>query len=285
MNSAYEKQKEIFARVRKIVENAEKDVVTKDRVFQPAVKTNRDMALEMTRFLMMDGSKINGIENIKKLSKLAEEGHSCLLTSEHKSNHDVPNLFRLFHDKYEENLEAFEKIIFIAGKKLNEETPEVKVFAEMFNRLVIVPKTEHPQTEEDKKRAFAINRASQKWMRENKNNNYIFLVFPTGTRTREWLPETRNGIKETYNYLKNFEYFCPLSIIGNTMPAKKGAKSMMEDPFVKDKVIYTFGEVLKTKDFIDEKENMVGQEKKEEIDLKQFVVDQLMELIYSQNKE
>ncbi len=281
MAMSHKKQKEIFGIVKAMVEKnkLKQDTVTKDEVYQKAVKENRRLALEICRALLKDESRIEGIENLIKLNKLAEEGKSCLIASEHKSNLDVPNLYTLFYDKYPEYMYIFENVTFIAGKKLNEETPAVKIFAEMFNRLIIVPKTTKVQTKEEQKQMFAINRASQKWIRENKTKGHIFLLYPTGTRTRDWLPETKKGIREAYNYLKNFDYFCPASIQGNTMPAVKDSPNMLEDPCQEDNVIYSFGEVVKTEDFI--KENLATIQAQEEVDQKQTIVDKLMEIIYS----
>ncbi len=284
------KQQEIFNRVVEMVKakKLDKEKVTKDEVFQPAIKENRNIVKEMCEFYMKDGSDIIGIENLKKLYKLAKEGKSCLIAAEHKSNLDVPNLYTLFENKYPENKELFESIVFIAGKKLNEETPVVKIFAEMFNRLVLVPKTTVAESEEDMKEIFAINRSAQKWLKDNKNNGYIFLIFPTGTRTRDWMPETAKGIRESYNYLKNFDYFCTLAIEGNTMPASPTATNMLEDPCVEDKIVYKFGKVMPTNDFITnvmkEISKNVSEIGKNVSDVKQLVVDKLMQLIYSLHK-
>ncbi len=279
MAMSHKKQKEIFGIVKDMVERRKlkHDTVTKDSVYQKAVKENRRLALEISRALMLKDSRIEGFDNLLHLNKLAEEGKSCLILSEHKSNLDVPNLYTLFYDKYPEYMYVFENITFIAGKKLNEQTPAVKIFAEMFNRLIIVPKTTQIKDKEEQKRMFAINRASQKWIKDNKNKGHIFLLYPTGTRTRDWLPETKKGIREVFNYLKNFDYFCPVSIEGNTMPAVKDSANMLEDPCKEDTIIYTFGDVVKTEEFITE--NLAKIQDK--VDQKQTIVDKLMEIIYS----
>lgn len=279
-----EKKQEIFNQVIELVKKnkLKKDKVTKKEVFQKAVNDNRELARNLCRAYMKDGSDIVGIENFIELYELSQSGKACLITSEHKSNLDVPNLYTLMYDKYEKYLDMFETIVFIAGRKLNEETPGVKIFAEMFNRMVIVPKNTKVQTEEEKKEMFAINRSAQKWMREYKYKGYIFLIFPTGTRTRDWEPETARGIREAYNYLKNFDYFTTLSIEGNTMPVSKNSKNMLEDPCINDKIVYTFGEVKSTKEYIEEKLKCTNNDIP---DIKQHVVDNLMEDIYSVHRK
>jgi glycerol-3-phosphate O-acyltransferase len=252
------------------------EVITKQNVFQKAFKENREHVCELCLAYMKEGSGIKGFENVEKLYNLAQKGKSCLITAEHKSNLDVPNLYALFYSKYREYMHIFEKIVFIAGKKLNEDNPAIRAFAEKFNRLVIVPKTTDIQSEEEKKEMFAINKAAQKWLRENKDKGYMFLIFPTGTRTRDWMPETKKGIRESFNYLKNFDYFATLSIDGNTMPVSKTG-SMTDDKCVEDKVVFTFGEVMSSYDFITEKIKELG---KNVSDFKQAVVDELMKMIY-----
>ncbi len=284
-----EKQQEIFNQVIELVKRnkLKKDKVTKKEVFQKAVNDNREMARNLSRAYMKEGSDIKGIDHFEKLYQLSQQGKACLIASEHKSNLDVPNLYTLIYDKYEKYLDMFETIVFIAGRKLNEETPGVKIFAEMFNRLVIVPKTTKIRTEEEKKEMFSINRSAQRWMREYKYKGYIFLIFPTGTRTRPWEPESAKGIREAFNYLKNFDYLCTLSIEGNTMPASKNSTNMLEDPCVNDKIVYTFGEAKSTKEYIEEKLKEIEQDNNidENKDKKQNVVDKLMEDIYSAHRK
>lgn len=280
------KQIEIFQKMKDIVLSSpvsEDDKVTKDDVFQGAKKRNRHLAKDLCETFLKEDSDIIGFDNLINLHELSKKGKSCLIASEHKSNLDVPNLYTLFINKYPDKLDLFEDIIFIAGKKLNEETPVVKAFAELFNRVVIVPKFTKIDTKDEKQEVFSINRAAQKWIRENKGKGYMFLVYPTGTRTRSWKPETKKGIRETYNYLKNFDYICPSAIEGNTMPVSRDGSTMLDDHCVEDTVIYKFGDVLSTKEFIEKSRSEYAGES--EFDIKQHTVDKLMELIYSLHGE
>lgn len=272
-----DKKGESISKVANSIVQKHNHKITKDNVFQEAARENRKHVRDLCSAYMAKGSKIRGFRHIKKLYNLSAKGKSCLITAEHKSNLDVPNLYTLFYNNYDKFMSIFEKIVFIAGKKLNEDNPVVKAFAEMFNRLIIVPKSSSVISEEEKKEIFAINRSAQKWLRVNKKQGYMFLIFPTGTRTREWEPETKKGIRESFNYLKNFDYFCTLSIEGNTMPVAKSG-SMLDDKCVEDKIVYTFGRVRSTNDFIAEKLTQLG---KNVNDFKQAIVDELMKLIYS----
>ena len=139
------------------------------------------------------------------------------------------------------------------------------IMAEQFHRVMAVPKSEMRDcTEEDLANIIKINMTTQKFVKKN-NNNYIFLVYPTGTRSKPWDRSTYKGIREVYNYLKNFEQVMFMSMNGCCMVPQQSL--MAEEPPRKDKISIVFSKSYFTKDLID---------------LKQYSVDKVMSHIYSQ---
>jgi glycerol-3-phosphate O-acyltransferase len=261
----------------------EDTMITPENIYQPAHKANRDIFLEALGHLHLPGSTIIGEENLIKLYELAKQGHSCIILSEHVSNLDVPSMFRRFYDSPNDKLkEIFEKIIFIAGVKLNENSM-VKLYTEMFTRIVIFParslseitgKDEH---KEEVDLARKINIRATRKIKELRTQGNIFVMYPAGTRYRPWMPETKKGIKETTSYLNSFDYFCCGAINGNNMPPEAHGDMMMEQ-IVKDVMVYSFSEVKSTKDYINSiaSKGSYGSVSDKEI-MKQAVVDKIME--------
>ncbi|MBP7551803.1 MAG: 1-acyl-sn-glycerol-3-phosphate acyltransferase [Spirochaetes bacterium] len=258
--------------------------ITPDNVYQEAHKTNRNLLFESMKMGHLPGSSILGMENVLKLYQLAKEGKSCIILSEHVSNLDVPSLFLRFYDcELDIAKEIFDKFIFIAGVKLNE-NPIVKIFTEMFTRIVIVPPRTTKKMEGNeqfsKELDFAkkINLRSARKIMELRNKGNIFIMYPSGTRYRPWDPDSKKGIKETMGYLNYFDYFCCCSINGNNMPPKEH-EDMTKEPFVKDVLVFNFGEIKSAKDYMSSilATNNINPDDKELV--KQFTVDKIMEEI------
>ena len=235
---------------------------------------------------MLEGSGIEGQENLSRLSALAAEGKRCLILPAHLSNMDVPELWYLMDQAGPEMAEIFEKIVFIAGRKLNEASQVVKMFTEMFTRVVITPKTfyegveEGPELERMVKEGQAINLAAHREVRRLSASGKIFLVYPSGTRFRPWDHSTGRGLREVESYIRMFDYFCVGATKGNLLPPKQ---SEMHEEFPEEgRVIMRFGEVLSTKEF---RKQCAAEAKKQEAegnpveDLKQFTIDRVMDMI------
>ena len=126
-----------------------------------------------------------------------------------------------------------DRIVAIAGMKLNEANPMVRAFAESFTRVVIYPTRslnkaeENAQSEEERiaeeKKARTINLAAMRAMDECKRNGEVILVFPSGTRYRPGKPETKRGLKEIDSYLRMFDVMILVSVNGTVVkdPAEK----------------------------------------------------------------
>ena len=86
-----------------------------------------------------DGSKIEGLDNLKSLYEHAKNGESTLLLMEHYSNFDLPVFHYLLRQEGEEGKKLASDIVAIAGIKLNEENPAVNAFTRAYTRIVIYP--------------------------------------------------------------------------------------------------------------------------------------------------
>jgi len=287
----YNRTKEFFEYYQKMISGSkmhEDTEITPDNVYQEAHKENRDLLLEIMRKCHLPGSNILGVENLIELNKLAEQGKSCLILSEHTSNLDVPSLFARFYDHENESLkDIFERFIFIAGTKLNA-LPMVKLFTEMFSRVVVYAFRTLNEIKNDDERkeevelANRINLKSTRKIGELRNKGFIFFLYASGTRYRPWDPETKKGISAIHSYLNSFDYFCCVSVSGNNMPPEEH-EDMTKETICDDVIILNFGEVTDSREYLKkvvESQDVVTAidcEGKEQI--KQFVADTIMDKI------
>ena len=249
-------------------------VTTPETVFQVAQKQNRERFTAIIEDLLLPGSGVSGVENFRKLHALAAQGHPALILSAHVSNLDVPALHTLLRHRGEEAL--FEDIIFIAGRKLTEGCKGVKAMAEMYSRVVISAKSPK-MSDQEISVAMAINKAAQRKIAELQRQGKVFLLYPTGTRTRPGVPRTHQGLREIYNYLRKFEYCVSCGIRGNILPPRDDVDMIDEFPR-RDTVVYTFGKVRSIPEWLEE---LARRQPSETTDRKQFVVDAIMDGIYS----
>jgi glycerol-3-phosphate O-acyltransferase len=266
------------SRIKEVMQNSDPNlfaVTTPDNVYQEAQPKNRPYMNAMLQNYVKKGSGLEGVENFLELHGLAQKGKSTVIMSSHFSNFDVPTLSFLFKEHSEEMEEYFEDIIFIAGRKLTEGCKYVKALSELYNRLVISAKA-LKTTDEEMKLAMKINKSAQKKLNKLKSHGKIFLLYPTGTRCRPLIPKTHRGIREIYNYLRKFDYFICLGMRGNLMPTLDEGPMINEYP-KKGKIVYNFGSVKNTSDFI----KMQEADLFEGIDAKQYIIDKVMNEIYS----
>jgi len=263
----------------------EDTIVTPENVYQEAHKANRELLFEIIRKCHLPGSTVLGVENVLALDDLAKQGKSCLILSEHASNLDVPNLFVRFYDHKEGRLkDIFERFIFIAGTKLNE-NPMVKLFTEMFTRVVVYAIrsiNELKNCEEGKAEmelATKINIRSTRKIGELRNKGFIFFLYAAGTRYRPWIPETKIGITAIHSYLNSFDYFCCVSINGNTMPPNKN-EDMTKEEVYDDVMVFNFGQVMDAHQYLKSMAEQVHDHKSEDSEnIKQIVADDIMNQI------
>jgi len=248
-------------------------VTTQEIVFQVAQKQNRERFAAIIEDLLLPDSGVEGIENLRNLHALAAQGHPALILSAHVSNLDVPALYTLLKQRGEAAL--FEDIIFIAGRKLTEGCKSIKSMAEMFSRVVISAKSSK-MSEQENSVAMAINKAAQRKIAELQGQGKVFLLYPTGTRTRLAVPRTHHGLREIYNYLRKFEYCVVCGIRGNILPPRDDVDMIDEFPR-RDAVVYTFGKVRNITEWLAE---LTRRQPAAATDRKQFVVDAIMDEIY-----
>ncbi len=281
----HERTEEFHSYFQKMVKHSrmhEDTVVTPDNVYQEAHKANRDLLFEIISKCHLPGSTIMGVENVLALDDLAKEGKACLILSEHVSNLDVPNLFVRFYDHKEKRLaNIFERFIFIAGTKLNQ-NPMVKLFTEMFTRVVVYAIrsiNELKNCEEGKEEielANKINIRSTRKIGELRNKGYIFFLYAAGTRYRPWQPETKKGITAIHSYLNSFDYFCCVSINGNTMPPRMH-EDMTKEEVYDDVMVFNFGEVMDARQYLKMMTERLQEQSPEEMEnIKQVVADDVM---------
>jgi len=266
--------------------------ITPENVFQEANRVNRGFMRKIVAELMLEGSGIEGQDNLRELAALAAEGKRCLLLPAHLSNMDVPALWYLMEQSGPQIAEIFEKIVFVAGRKLNEDNQVMKMLSEMFTRLVITPRTfyegmeEGPELDRLLKEGQAINLAAHRVVRLMSAEGRIFLVYPSGTRLRPWDSSTGRGRREVESYLRVFDYFCIGATKGNLLPPQQ-TEMHVECP-EESRVVMRFGEVLSTKAFrkqcADEAAKLEANGRPVE-DLKQYTIDRVMEMIEALTKK
>jgi 1-acyl-sn-glycerol-3-phosphate acyltransferase len=249
-------------------------VTTPDIVFQAAQKQNRERFEAIIEDLLLPGSGVEGVENLRSLHALAAQGRPALILSAHVSNLDVPALYTLLKHRGEEAL--FEDIIFIAGRKLTEGCKSIKSMAEMFTRVVISAKSSR-MSEQEIPIGMAINKAAQRKIAELQGQGKVFLLYPTGTRSRAGVPRTHRGLREVYNYLRKFEYCVVCGIRGNILPARDDVDMIDEFPR-RNEVVFSFGKVRNIAEWLAE---LARRQPEAATDRKQYVVDAIMEEIYS----
>lgn len=256
--------------------------ISVDNVFQPAFKHNRPLFVELCSELLLAESGVDGFENLVKLSRLSEKGESCLICAKHCSNFDVPNFYTLLSRYGQEALDIFDRIIFIAGRKLNEDVPETKMLTEMFNRVVLSPQSYldslGPDGDEKRKEAKHINIAAQRKIRELRKQGYILLLYPTGTRTRSDVPKTSRALKQAESYLRMFDNVCFMNVLGNTLPPMLSGDMVSEIPHT-DVVKFIVGPVQKVGDWLRVANNSFEKCDDATIERKQWIADLIMDEI------
>lgn len=228
--------------------------VTSDKVFQEANAENRALIDQVVKELLLPGSRIDGIEELVKLYSLAQQGKSCLLLSEHYSNFDIPTLHYLISESPQAGRIMSDRIIPMAGMKLNAESDFVRAFTEAYTRLVIYPSRSlqpYEGTEQwaiEKKKSRKINMAALHEMVRRKHDGDIILLFPSGTRYRPGDEASRRGLPEVDSYLRAFDYVLPIGVSGNILRVNQQG-TMAEDFVTEDVVIYKTGTITPAEDY------------------------------------
>jgi glycerol-3-phosphate O-acyltransferase len=262
--------------------SAENQKITPANVFQEGIRHNYDLFIELVDRLMLPGSGVEGAKHLTKALSLIEQKKSILFLMKHVGNFDVPCFYSLLSREGTPYQDILDRIVFIAGRKLNEDSMFVKTYTEIFSRLVIVPNREIPQETPGEspaqkshreaviKEASLINRAALRMMIQLKKEGRIIVLFPMGGRPKPWLKE--KGVKETTSYMKLFDYVNFIEMKGNLMPV---GKKMEEESPQRDKIVFVISEPVLTKTYLEESRKLFGMQT-EETDFDQFNVDRVM---------
>ena len=197
--------------------------VTQEHVFQEGNRRNRELVNRIVDDLIDPRSRIEHFEHLEELSRLSQQGRACLILMEHYSNFDIPALYYLLQKQGPVGSGIAERIISIAGIKLNISNRFVLAFAESYSRIVIYPSrtlnsiTDPETFQRENKRSRELNRAGLREMIRHKYNGRLILVFPAGTRYRPGKPDTKRPVKEIDSYLKSFDRMVMIGIAGNLL--------------------------------------------------------------------
>lgn len=255
--------------------------ITPDNVYQPGNKAILPYIDKMIADHLVPGSTIRSMENLAALSALARQGKSCLLLVEHYSNFDLPTFHYMLRQAGPEGVEAAEKLIAVAGYKLNETNPVVTAFTEAYSRLVIYPsrsiqalkdKNADPATiAAEQAKSQTINQASLKRLNELKTTDKLILVYPSGTRYRPWDPSTKKGVREIDSYIRAFDYLCLVSMNGTILFINPDG-GMHDDQIGQGSILYEVSPPIACADFRDS----VKDQLLDGADRKQAIVDEVM---------
>ena len=234
---------------------------------------------------LLPGSRMEGLENIKVFIDKIAEGKHGLLLCEHYSNFDLPALSYLLRQSGEEGKILADKLVAIAGMKLNEENPMVSAWAEAYSRIIIYPSRSLASIvkhAEEEARSRRINMASMRYVDACRRRGQVIMVFPSGTRYRPGVPDTKRGVREIDSYLRLTDVFLPVSVNGNCLRiSEDDPKNMLHDRVCKDKMIMAAGPVIECKPFRNEILANLGEGY--DGDKKQVVVDKIMEILEKQH--
>jgi glycerol-3-phosphate O-acyltransferase len=257
-------------------------VITPKNVFQEGIRYNYNIFMELVDRLMLPGSRVKGAKYLINTLSLIKQKKSILFLMKHVGNFDVPCFYSLLSKEGEQYQQILDRLVFIAGRKLNEYSLMVKTFSEIFSRLVIVPNREIPiqtdhETPEQKSyretienEATPINRAAFRKMINLKKEGCIIVLFPMGGRPKPWLKE--KGVKETTSYMRLFDYVQFIKMEGNLLPV---GREMKDERPQRDKIIFTISDAVLAKDYLEESHRLFEEQTKE-MDFDQFNVDRLM---------
>ncbi len=232
------------------------DRITHDAIYQESNMANRALINRILDDLVQPGSTVVGAEHFKELYDRSRAGEPALLLLEHYSNFDMPCLFYLLHKMGAEYAEAAECIVAMAAMKLNEESKFVLAFTEAYTRIVIYPgrmleqMATTEQGAEEIRKAKQINMSAMREMVRCKHQGRMILLFPTGTRYRPGVPDSKRILRAVDTYIKGFKNAVFVGIAGNVLLVNPDAE-MAEDVLNPDTVTFAFSPVISCGEFRD----------------------------------
>jgi glycerol-3-phosphate O-acyltransferase len=265
--------------------------VTPENVYQPAVMAGRDVLEGFMENFLLPGSAVEGLEHLDDCLARLEAGRSIIFLPEHRGNLDTPSFYVLVRHAGEKYTEILDRLIYIAGRKLNESSEQIKMFTEKYSRLIIVPRRDFPEPspgeneaarqarEEYMAYAARINRAAFRELVRLRREGRVFVLFPLGGRLK---PDADNiPVPETTSYLRAFDTAYPISMEGNVLPP---LPRMEDERPIQDKVVFRVGAPIECKPFLEQQrkiyeglrsEGRLGEQE----DYDQFTVNRIMKML------
>jgi len=289
-----EKYGACFAEMAKISKAAAK--IDSENIYEEANLEMRKFAEPVISDNILPGSGLGNIENFKAFyDAVVKEGKSGVIMMEHFSNVDLPAII-YFLEHYGEDWTAdlANRIVAIAGMKLNESGLGVRVFAECFSRVIVYPTRSivamqekgtysDEEIEAEAQRAKKINFAAMRQMDQCKRRGQVILVFPSGTRYRPGVPETKRGLREIDSYLRLFDVMLLVANNGNILRiGTENPNDMLADIVEPDVLRMTAGPVINCKEFRNKTLENVPADCE---DPKQFTVDSVMKAMEEMHDE
>jgi len=248
---------DIVQKLQKTYEPGKDRVVTPDNVYQAGIAAGRAELEAFVLRLFLPGSAVVGLEHLDEALAQLHAGRSVLFMAEHRGNLDVPSFHSLLRREHPRYRDILERLVYVAGRKLNESSDFIKMFTEKYSRLVIVPKRDYPkpapqETEAERaardrfeKEAGRINRAAFRELLRLKKAGKIFVLFPLGGRLK---PDADNvPVRESTSYVRAFDTAFLVSMDGNTLPP---LPRMEEERPVQARVVFRVGPPLDCKAFL-----------------------------------
>ncbi|MDR3284886.1 MAG: 1-acyl-sn-glycerol-3-phosphate acyltransferase [Treponema sp.] len=260
------------------------DIVNETNVYQEANPGTRKIMDGMLKENLLSGSRLEGKEHFFEFYQAIKAGKRALILPEHYSNLDLPVLcYLLEHDGSEAGREIAQKLVAIAGMKLNEQNPMVKAWAEGFTRIVIFPSRGLSNASpEEQIRGKKINMAAMRALDTAKRRGQPVLMFPSGTRYRPGRPETKQGVREIDSYLRTFDVMILVSINGCCLRLTENEPgNMLADQVYRDKIIIAASPVMDCRAFrLSVLDSIAGDTT---IDPKQAIAGKIMALLEAQH--
>lgn len=276
-----------FAQMAKLSKAAAK--IDETKVYEEANLETRKFMYKILEDNVLPGSGLGNIENYKDFyNKVTKEGKSGLILMEHFTNLDLPMILYLLEKQGEPwAKDLSERIVAIAGMKLNEAGTVERALTEGFTRVVIYPTRslismkEKGCTEEEiaaeEQRARKINFAAMRAMDGCKKRGQVILVFPSGTRYRPGKPETKRGLREMDSYLRLFDNMICIAVNGNCLRINQETPDdMLSDIVENDKITLTASPVINCKEF---RNKVLAELPEDDPDPKQKTVDAAMAIM------
>jgi glycerol-3-phosphate O-acyltransferase len=285
-NSLIVRYKHLFPELKRL--SRAENVITDANVFQPANPEIRKIMDQMCEENMLPNSMFRNMNNAEEFLAKIKEGKRGIILMEHYSNFDLPGIMYLLTKAGKSGKELADRIIAIAGMKLNEENQYVSAFAEAYTRVIIYPSrslaaiTDPEKYKEEEHRSRVINLASMRALDKARKEGNVALVFPSGTRYRPGKPETKRGVREIDSYIRLSDVMMLVSINGNCLRFSEDPADMLGDITCQDRIIMTASPVLDCAQFREEAISRAGDSIE---DKKQIVVDYVMERLERMHEE